>query len=163
VSGTVGVSGIPNPLPVSGTVSANVTFPTSFAVTESGTPFATTLCYPSGGCPTTYQVPAANRLIIEFTSGQCSLSGSTGLSSAYVDGPDLDATTGGVIVVNSVAPFFTVQSISGNTVASVSWAQQTKIYADPSSTVYFNMFGSGASQGGNVSCQETISGRLTTP
>jgi hypothetical protein len=138
---------------------------TSLPVSEVGTPFVTTLCLTttSTTCSTGYTVPSTNHLVIEFTSGNCALAGTAAGSSESVSGPDLGVTTGGVTTNHFVAPFFTTQSNSGVSDLQINWAQQTRIYADPGTLVLFSTSSLETGGGGIVSCQETISGRLTTP
>jgi hypothetical protein len=89
-------------------------------------------------CDVTIQTPATQRLVIEFVTGQCSLVGNNGIYNAIIG-----TTAGG----NFVAHYLAVQPRSfpapGNGTLQQTISQQLRIYADPLSTIEFNVFASG--------------------
>jgi hypothetical protein len=166
----VGLAGAPSvtvanspSVTVSGTPSVNVA--NTVSVSEGGQPVMASLCGALGtSCPTptSYSVPNGEILIVEYASGTCLLS--AGLDgSAMVNGVALLNRFGGTDFGPGVVPFMQAQTVGtgqGITGTSLfSFAQQTKIYADPLSNVSAAVIGE-ANNGGSASCNLTISGRL---
>ena len=104
------------------------------------------------GCTvSSYGVPSMQQLIIEFTSASC------GVSSGALFAVHLNTTVGGTNAAHYFAPFMPTQVPTAGLGAGFTTGQETRIYADPSTTV-----GAGLdiTSGTLASCFITISGRL---
>jgi hypothetical protein len=130
-------------------------------------PFQTALCNAEnflGGSavchdPGTYTVPSDRRLVIEFVSGSCSTIGSSGAGS--LNGLNsltlqLETTAGGTNVASHIFP-------PAIFLGQISLAHQTRIYADPGTTVEFFMGAAVGPSPFSIDCTITISGYTITP
>jgi hypothetical protein len=130
-------------------------------------PFAQTLCFAtmSGGCnaaPGQFTVPtvtgtpstAVQRLVIEYYSAQCQF------FNAADGGLNLEVTTAGSDNFYYIGPLSLDTSVPGVSQPNpYKYNQQTRIYADPGTTVYLNS-GSGVGPG-SITCTVTVSGYLS--
>ncbi|MGH9794179.1 MAG: hypothetical protein ACRD5G_05355 [Candidatus Acidiferrales bacterium] len=123
---------------------------------SAGSPFQAPL-EAAVGVPTTgsssFAVPANKRVIIEFVSGFCRPVTATDSMRAEVG---LFTTSGGVSASHALPmaqPFSFTQS----------FAESTKIYADPGTTVSFGLGVIAGPAPAFVSCSATISGLLVDP
>jgi hypothetical protein len=167
VTGTVAVNPAQLPLPVTGTVTVN---PAQLPLPITGTvsinnlqkPFQKRLCVahdvPCGGLPDQF-IAGSQGLVIEQVAGRCVTTGSVALLelslSSAVDGANWPHT---LQILNGVGNFGA--PVSGQAFYVVS--QQTKIYADPSSTVRLIPSFSGPT-GVSFLCALTLSGHTGTP
>lgn len=157
IAGSVSIAGQPLSVNVANTPS----------LTEQGTPFAQQLCFVSGavggcfGAQPSFTVGSNQHLIIEYVSAFCVLNGGTN-GNADVNLLDLTVVTGGVSVFHAFGPFFQGQLASTGQTLYFQVAQQTRLYADPSSTVLAaGVFGQ--ANDGSLICRVSLSGRMTTP
>lgn len=124
-------------------------------------PFQTTMCggaaFLSSPCPladpSSFTVGANHRLVIEYVSVECNAIG----TNWFVMGDFLQTTVGG----NSSNYSFPPGQMNGALMSIAN--QQTRIYADPGTTVGFNVIGLSGSGSGQFSCFAMLSGNLVTP
>jgi len=125
-------------------------------------PFQVALCRDIGTparCPAgssqSFAVPSDRRAVIEYVSGECPQAGSAINPLENITGALLTTTVNGVIATHL---FPTLKGLTGNgDLNGVYVAQQTRVYADPGTTVTL-----GASVGGllsgHLTCSVTVSG-----
>lgn len=151
---------------VSGTVAARVTNTDTNPVPvklvdrpEGGRPFQTRLCTfaefsggNSGGCfgtPTSFQVPNDRRMVIEYVSGECSISGgATVRVGVGTSAGGAGANHGFHLYRDALDPRF------------LDLNQQTRIYADAGTAVGMSFSaGSGGANPGFARCELVLSGQ----
>jgi hypothetical protein len=126
-------------------------------------PFQTSLCFSVGTgafpcsskAPSFLRVPSDRRLVIEFVAGSCQTGpiGGTGLTGL---GLGIATTAGGADVIYSLPYSFGLSELD--------IAQQTRIYADPGTSVSFGEErGAGGATPSFVTCVLGLSGYTVTP
>jgi len=138
---------------------------TLITIAEAGSPVSIYLCTTGTGpsCGNqSYTVGAGQHLIIEYVSGECLMTANPG-TTFYLTDLSLQLTTGGQFNGHYVATPINNFVASPNTSASFTFAQPTRLYADPSTQVTLaQTFGSSGGSAGVQVCHMTISGRLIT-
>ena len=110
----------------------------------SGTPVAF-----NTGASSVFTVPVAQRLVIEYVSGQCGVTG-----QLLAPTPFIQTVTGGV----TTSHFITLPTgFIPSAEVAVQFGQLVKIYADPGTNVTVGLLQQG------VGCGITFSGQLVTP
>ncbi len=154
ISGNVGINGMPTvQLAPGANVGINGVPPL--------VPFQIELCDGSGGVvgpcgtppPSSFTVPANQRLVIEYVSVRCGAFGSGWSVKETVVG----TVAGGNSVVYPFPPGPT--DGFGDSIST----QLTRIYADPGTPVSLIVLGSTGSGSGSFVCTATLSGNLVTP
>jgi len=97
-----------------------------------------------------YQVPASQRLIIEFIATSCSLTSGSSLTGLALRVLENNTVSG---IPLSVTPASTAES------ASVTFGQMVRIYIDPSTTLQINPIGH-IGNGGELACDSDVFGQL---
>jgi len=155
-----------NPHPVSATPPSSV-----ISVKDAGSPIAIPLCTSGGSgnnntppCgPYSYTVPSGQLLIIEEVSGNCLLQAQSG--SVSLNDLSLQFATGGQFANHEITGFNNsiVASAGATDTVNFTFAQPTRLYADPSAVVTLAE-ASGDTAGTQILvCNAVISGRLITP
>jgi hypothetical protein len=115
--------------------------------------------------PSSFTVPAAQRLVIEYVSGACGFAVAAGTSAAIVP-PSVGISTvlNGVTSSHGIAlPFVPFLSISPNVpIPFFEFGHLVKVYADPGTSVTLNMVPSG-NPNVMTNFSVTISGQFVTP
>lgn len=144
----------------------NVPLPSRDVDNPARRPFQTTLCrgYGSaelcGTTPHSYSVPNNSRLVIEFVSGTCPPAGTSLPTGLNVTGALLQTVAGGTAATHlfAVSPGLSIGGLNG-----VAVSQQTRIYADPGTTVTLSADVGGLGVSGSMTCTLAISGHTVTP
>ena len=138
---------------------------TLITIADAGSPVSIYLCTTGTGpsCGNqSYTVGAGQHLIIEYVSGECLMTTGSG-TTFYLTDLGLQLTTGGQFNGHYVATPINGLVASPNTSASYTFAQPTRLYADPSTQVILaQTFGIAGGPTGVQVCHMTISGRLVT-
>ena len=153
----------PLPLPVTGSTTVSGTAAVRDVDNAARSPFQAQLCqkveFGTGtisACSTSnsFEVPSDERLVIEYVSGTCFVTLGV-VNSVRIS---MGTTAGG-----SQAEHRFLLTPDALDARNLDAAQQTRIYADPSSVVGMN-FSSGAGPGNGVAkCTLTLSGYTVTP
>jgi hypothetical protein len=145
---------------------------TVIALKDAGSPIAIPLCTVGGnatiscGPPQSYTVGAGQLLIIENVSGNCLLQAQSG--TIYLNDLSFQLTTGGQFANHEITGFNnSIVASSGAPPVNFTFAQPTRLYADPSTSVTLALaqaLVAGSTPGTQtLVCNAVISGRLTTP
>ena len=152
----------PLPLPVTGTTAVSGTVSVRDVDNAARSPIQIELCQsasfggPTPTClaPPSAAVPSTHRLVIEYVSGGCSVTpGVITFVRIHL------GTTAGGTSASHVFPL-TKDALDAGQLET---ALQTRIYADPGSTVGLGMTASAGPGDGFVLCVVTLSGHTVTP
>jgi hypothetical protein len=152
VTGTVNIGNVPLPVTIAGDTTVSGTVKTQDVDNPARNAFQAQVCtigFPS--CDTFGQVsvPAGKRWVIEYVSGTCDIPSRDTLVEVSV------ATIADGHIASHVVPATLVVTVG--TTKLYTFAQQTRLYADPGTTVDFNHGGAPDGDGG---CLVSASGYL---